>query len=71
MGQAANVGGADKTNDEVSVTLYANGRGHHIDQAFINGVPLKYVVDTGATTIPMNSGDAKYSNIDFSKGIPM
>lgn len=71
MGQAANVGGADKTNDEVSGTLYANRRGHHIDQAFINGVSLKYVVYTGATTIPMNSGDAKYSNIDFSKGIPM
>lgn len=71
MGQAANVGVADNSNDNASVTLYANGGGHHVGQAFINGVPLKYVVDTGATTVAMNSGDAKYANIDFSKGVPM
>lgn len=71
MGQAANVGASGNNNHNTSVTLYANSGGHHVGQAIINGVSLKYIVDTGATTVAMNSGDAKYANIDFIKGTPM
>ena len=69
MGQAASVAGA--VGAIASVTLYANGGGHHEGEAIINGSPLKYVVDTGATTVAMNSGDAKYAHIDYTKGEPM
>ena len=34
----------------------------------INGASLKYVVDTGATSVAMNSGDAKFAKIDYEKG---
>lgn len=71
MGQAANVGGYGDVAQNNSVTLYANSGGHHVGEAIINGSPLKYVVDTGATTVAMNSGDAKYAHIDFKQGTPM
>jgi aspartyl protease family protein len=68
MGQAASVagGGGPQNNDPVS--LYADSRGHFSGNLTINGVSLKYLVDTGATTIALNSGDAKYAKIDYEKG---
>lgn len=71
MGQAASVAGAVGARGNASVTLYANGGGHHEGEAIINGSPLKYIVDTGATTVAMSSGDAKYAHIDYIKGEPM
>ncbi len=67
MGQAATVGGAASSSPS-SVTLYADSAGHHFTEGQINGVTLKFIVDTGATSIAMNSGDAKYAGIDYKKG---
>ncbi len=67
MGQAAVVAG-NANSESGSVTLYADSLGHHITQGQINGVTLKFLVDTGATSIAMNSGDAKYAGIDYKKG---
>ncbi|MDZ4099910.1 MAG: TIGR02281 family clan AA aspartic protease [Methylophilaceae bacterium] len=67
MGQAASVGGA-VSSEPSSVTLYANSAGHHLADGQINGVPMKFIVDTGATSIAMNSGDAKRAGIDYKKG---
>jgi aspartyl protease family protein len=68
MGQAASVAGnaGPVTNDPVS--LYADSRGHFTGNLTINGASLKYLVDTGASTVAMNSGDAKYAKIDYVKG---
>jgi len=67
MGQAASVGGA-VSSEPSSVTLYANSAGHHLADGQINGVPIKFIVDTGATSIAMNSSDAKRAGIDYKKG---
>jgi len=34
----------------------------------VNGTGLRYVVDTGATAVALNSADAKRANIDYLKG---
>ena len=70
MGQAASVGGAS-ANTNSSVILYANTDGHFISDCQINGVTLKFLLDTGATSVALNSGDAKYANIDYKRGTPI
>lgn len=67
MGQAATV--ATTANAApASVTLYADSAGHYFCEGKINGATLKFIVDTGATSIVMNSGDAKFANIDYKRG---
>ena len=73
MGQAASVaagaapaGGEGGTNSPV--TLYADANGHFLGNLNINGTSLKYLVDSGATTVALNSGDAKFAKIDYEKG---
>ncbi len=67
MGQGVAVAGS-ATSQAASVTLYANSAGHHLAEGQINGVPLKFIVDTGATSIAMNSADARKAGIDYKKG---
>lgn len=68
MGQAASIAGSagSATNDPVS--LYADQAGHFLGNLTINGASLKYLVDTGASSVAMNSGDAKFAKIDYEKG---
>jgi aspartyl protease family protein len=68
MGQAASVAGSTAPESNNPLSLYADERGHFYGTLSINSAVLKYVVDTGATTVALNSGDAKYAKIDYEKG---
>ena len=68
MGQAASVAGNAGPINNNPVSLYADSQGHFTGNLSINGASLKYLVDTGATTVAMNSGDAKFAKIDYEKG---
>lgn len=69
MGQAASV--ASSSSGVETVTLYANPEGHFVSDCFINGVALKFILDTGATMVALNSGDARYAKIDYKRGTPI
>ncbi|MDA7946054.1 MAG: TIGR02281 family clan AA aspartic protease [Hyphomicrobiaceae bacterium] len=43
---------------ERSVTLKADGRGHFLTRAYINGRPIVVMVDTGATKVALSYEDA-------------
>jgi aspartyl protease family protein len=58
-------GGAPET-----VTLYADGRGFFHADGTINGYPVRFLVDTGANTVTINSATARRAGIDFTKGRP-
>jgi aspartyl protease family protein len=50
-----------------SVTLYAEPSGHYHADGLINGVAVRFLVDTGATTIAMNSAAAQRVGIDYRR----
>jgi aspartyl protease family protein len=67
MGAAVSVAGS-ASSAPGSVVLYADSAGHYFTEGQINGATLKFLMDTGATAISMNSGDAKYAGIDYKNG---
>ncbi len=60
----ANPDGAGK------VILTADGRGHFLTNGTVNGVSVRFLVDTGATLISLGASDAKRIGIDARKGEP-
>ena len=42
-----------------SIVLQADARGHFLVNASLNGVPMRALVDTGASTVAMNLADAQ------------
>ena len=55
-------GGAQK------VTLAAGAGGHFYAEGQINGGPIRFVVDTGATAVTIPASDARRLGIDYQKG---
>ncbi len=70
MGQAAFVAASNDSPDAVNspVSLYADQAGHFFGYLTINGGSFKYVVDTGATNVTLNSNDAQAAKLDYKQG---
>lgn len=51
-----------------SVTLAADTRGHFVTEGAINGAPVRFVVDTGATVIALPAAEAVRLGLDYRKG---
>jgi len=54
--------------EKPALTLTADAQGHFFAQGSINGEPLRFLVDTGATFISLGAADARRVRIDLSKG---
>jgi aspartyl protease family protein len=50
------------------VVLSADSRGHFMTQGAINGRPVTFMLDTGATAIALSADDAQRIGLDYSKG---
>jgi len=59
---------AAAASDRQSVTLAADPRGHFFTDGAINGNPVRFLVDTGATMIALPAADALRLGIDYRKG---
>lgn len=55
-------------SDAAQVTLQADGRGHFISQGTVNGAPIRFLVDTGASVVAIPGKDARQMGIDFIGG---
>jgi aspartyl protease family protein len=54
--------------DRQSVMLSADPRGHFFSDGAVNGTPVRFLVDTGATTVALPASDAVRLGIDYRKG---
>jgi aspartyl protease family protein len=50
------------------VTLAADTRGHFFADGAVNGVPVRFVVDTGATMVSLPRQDAQRLGLDYRHG---
>jgi aspartyl protease family protein len=60
--------GAAATSDRQSVTLTADTRGHFFAEASVNDVPMRFVVDTGASVVVLSAADASRLGVDWRQG---
>ena len=61
---------AAQTGARQSVTMGPDERGHYIVDGMVNGGYMRFIVDTGATTISMAASDATRLGIDYRSGRP-
>ena len=61
----AALAGTDRPRETV---LEREDNGHFFTVADVNGEPIKFVVDTGATTVALTQDDARRAGIKFDPG---
>ncbi len=53
-----------------AATLAADANGHFYAQGQVNGSPMRFVVDTGATLVILPASEARRIGIEYRKGAP-
>ena len=51
-----------------SAVLTADVQGHFTTDGQVNGMPIRFVVDTGATLVALPASEARRLSLDYSKG---
>jgi aspartyl protease family protein len=54
-----------------TVILSADSSGHYFTQGAINGTPISFLLDTGATSVAIGAQDAKRMNINYAQTAPV
>ena len=70
MGQSARLtgGGASSASAKSSVVLGADGQGHFVTNGAINGITVRFLVDTGASFVSLSGSEAKRLGINYLAG---
>jgi aspartyl protease family protein len=66
MGQSIAMGGGDAGRQGTILT--ADAKGHFFANAAINGITLRFIVDTGASVVTISSEDAKRAGVLYLSG---
>jgi len=61
-------GGPASGSSGQSATLTADAQGHFVVEGQINGGTVRFLVDTGATSVSLSSADANRLGLDYRKG---
>jgi aspartyl protease family protein len=69
MGQS--FAGGTATDSRPNISLTADARGHFAAAGALNGYPMTFLVDTGATAIAISAAEAKRIGIDYRSGQPV
>ena len=67
-GSQVSVGGRGSASGGSEVVMTAGPGGHFMASGAINGRAVRFMVDTGATTIAMGQADAERIGLDWRKG---
>ena len=68
VGEGAAVANTSASRGGDSVTLVADARGHFVTMGVVNGVSLRFLVDTGATSVVLSSSDARRAGVNYLAG---
>ncbi len=67
-GQGTRLGAIAAESGSSQITLTADVRGHFITTGAINGNPIQFLVDTGATSITLSTNDARRLGVNYLAG---
>jgi aspartyl protease family protein len=68
MGHATRLGASTASAGNGHVTLTADSRGHFFANGSINGVSVRFLVDTGASTVAISTSEARRLGINYLAG---
>ncbi|MBI4988097.1 MAG: TIGR02281 family clan AA aspartic protease [Rhodocyclales bacterium] len=69
IGQHAHSGG--NGGEAQTTNLTADSRGHFITTGTVNGATVRFLVDTGATSVALGASDARRANVNLGSGRPI
>ncbi|MCW5662711.1 MAG: TIGR02281 family clan AA aspartic protease [Piscinibacter sp.] len=67
-GAQVSLGGAGGGGGGTQIVIAAGSGGHFVSDGAINGKMVRFLVDTGATSVSMSEAEAKRLGIDYSRG---
>ena len=65
------IGSQFKRANKTEVRIASSEGGHYFTKGLINGTPINFMVDTGATFVSMSAQEADRLGIDYRGGIPL
>ncbi|WP_018078907.1 retropepsin-like aspartic protease family protein [Thiobacillus denitrificans] len=68
LGMGQSFAGGAPTGPRQSVSLTADARGHFAAAGSLNGYPMSFLVDTGATSIAISAAEARRIGLDYKAG---
>lgn len=68
LGLSQHISSGFQAADVAEVRIPRASNGHYMVSGFINGRPVDFMVDTGASSVAMNLNDAERLGVDFRRG---